>query len=385
MTRPVLLVAHPSPDLYGSDRTLLESIRAHTALGWAVVTVLPANGPLVPHLRAAGAEVALLPFPVLRKAYLSPSGLLKLAVDALRAVPAMLRLLRHVRPDVLYVNTVTVPLWLLVGRLAGVPSLCHVHEAEEDVPRPVQVVLALPLLCARTIVSNSKASAAVITAALRRLSNRIQVIYNGVPGPPAATPLRTTLDGPVRLAVVGRLSPRKGSDVAIEALQRLSSDGYDVTLDFVGNVFPGYEWFEADLRSATDRYGLTDRVRFAGFTDDVWPAFAACDIAVVPSRVEPFGNVAVEAMLAERPVVAAGAQGLREIITDGRTGVLATPGDPASLAVCVARLIDDWEAARAIARCGTAEAMERFGVPQYGLGITTVVGALRSDDGRRMP
>ena len=48
--------------------------------------------------------------------------------------------------------------------------------------------------------------------------------------------------------------------------------------------------------------GTTGTVVFAGFRPSVWDSFAAADIAIVPSRVEPFGNVAVEAMLAERPV-----------------------------------------------------------------------------------
>src|SRR4051812_39585290 len=110
---PVALLAHPSADLYGSDLLLVESVAALVGGGWTVHVVLPAHGPLVERLEARGARVQLLDTPVLRRALLSPRGLLAWTTSALVALPRMLRLLRTLRPDVLYVNTITVPLWTL--------------------------------------------------------------------------------------------------------------------------------------------------------------------------------------------------------------------------------------------------------------------------------
>ena len=62
---------------------------------------------------------------------------------------------------------------------------------------------------------------------------------------------------------------------------------------------------------------------------------------LVPSRVEPLGNTAVEAMLAQRPLVASRVQGLAEIVEDGRTRLLVPPGDPAALADATARFLED--------------------------------------------
>ncbi|MFD0685140.1 glycosyltransferase family 4 protein [Actinomadura fibrosa] len=355
--RSAVVLAHPSPDLYGSDRMLVESVRALVP-DWRVVVTLPADGPLSQALREAGAEIVVLPVPVLRKAYMSPFGLVRLAFAAARALPRAWRLLRRERAAVLYVNTVTIPLWLIAARLARVPALCHVHEAEDGVPGPVRAALSAPLRLARTVVVNSRASAAALGGAGRGA----QIVYNGVEEPARTVPPRAEPGPPARIALVGRLSPRKGSDVAVKAVRLLRERGYDASLTLVGAIFPGYEWFEEELRTMA---GDDEGVVFAGFRPSVWESFAEADIAIVPSRVEPFGNVAVEAMLAGRPVVASATQGLVEIVEDGENGVLVPPDDPAALADGIARLLDDWDGALAMAKRARDDAARRFGKDRY--------------------
>lgn len=366
-----VLIAHPSAELYGSDRVALESARALVDDGWAVHVTLTAEGPLAGLLTGAGCTVSVLPAPVLRKAVLSPAGLLRFAVETARLAPGMLRLLRRERPDLLYVSTLTVPLWLLLGRLLRRRVVCHVHEAEEAVPRPVRTGLAAPLLLAHRVVANSEASRSVLVADLPVLRRRIEVVYNGVPGPdrelrpPSAVDPSDREDRPVRLVLAGRVSPRKGTDVAVEALQLLRARGVDAELDLVGGVFPGYEWFEQEVRAQVGRHGLDDRVRWLGVLPDVWDALAAADVVLVPSRVEPFGNAAVEAMLAGRPVVAGDTQGLREIVRPGENGELAAPGDAPALADAIGRVLADRPAAVARAAAARAEAQDRYSPGRY--------------------
>jgi glycosyltransferase involved in cell wall biosynthesis len=361
-----IVVAHPSPDIYGSDRMLVESVAGLTGQ-FRVVVVLPTGGPLVAHLSDVGAEVVILPFPVLRKALLSPSGMLQLLRQACRALPRLVRLIRQCKPTAVYVNTLTIPVWLAAGRLARTPVICHVHEAEEAINPMIRRALVLPLLLANRVLTNSQSSRDTLERAGFRRAVRVQVVYNGVPGPPEITPLTTTQPG--KLVVVGRLSPRKGTDIAIRATVMLREQGFPVSLTLVGGVFSGYEWFETQLR----RMAVGWPVRFAGIQNQVWPWLAEADIVVVPSRWEPFGNVAVEGMLAGRPVVASRVQGLTEIVRPGQTGLLVPPDDPDALAAAIATLLRDWSRTKALAAAGRQDARDRFSPARYQAEILAVV------------
>lgn len=77
-------------------------------------------------------------------------------------------------------------------------------------------------------------------------------------------------------------------------------------LEIVGAVFPGYEAFEAQLRRSIADAGLESAITLHGFRDDVTDLRKATDIALVPSVAdESFGNVVIESLLAQRPVVVA--------------------------------------------------------------------------------
>lgn len=373
-------MVHPSAELYGSDRMLLETVRALSPQ-WDVQVILAGKGPLQPACRSAGAVVETASFPVLRKTILHPRGIVRLVGQVLVGLLAgdWMRMVRGA--DVVYVNTITVPVWLLLARLAGVPAVCHVHEAEESAPAVVRRALTLPLRLARVVVANSAAARDVLVASDPRLAGRIQVLHNGVAGPPRTlAPLRDRITGDLRLLLVGRLSQRKGSDVAAEALGVLARRGLRARLTLAGDVFAGNESFACLLKERVAALGLADRVSFTGFVRDVWSLHEEADIVLVPSRCEPFGNVAVEAMLAGRPVIASAVQGLREILQDGVTGLLVQAGDADALANAVERLEEDRLLAQRLAMSGRMWVRDRFGVDRYAERLRDLVAGLVSGD-----
>jgi len=364
--RRTALVAHPSAEMYGSDRMLIESVAGLVDAGWQVVVTVPSDGPLVAQVEARGARVVLCPSPVLRKAALRPRGLVSLAVEAVRAVPAATRLLRALRPDALYVSTVTIPLWLPLARVMRVPAVCHVHEAERSAPAVVRQALSLPTLLAASVITNSRFSLDVLADSFSSLGRRAQVVYNGVAGPEVTVQARQELAGAVRLLYVGRLSPRKGVDVAVEALADLVDRGVDARLDLLGAVFPGYEWYEKELADLADRRGVADRLHFLGFQPSVWTFVAEADVVLVPSRFdEPFGNTAVEAVLSARPVVVSDTSGLREAAAGYESAQIVTPGDAAALADAVVHVLADWGFFRQAAWRDASVATERHAPTTY--------------------
>ena len=108
----------------------------------------------------------------------------------------------------------------------------------------------------------------------------------------------------------------------------------------------------AELRDRARTLRLGRAVTFAGFVPDAELAglVAAADCAVVPSRYEPFGMVALEAAAAGTPVAASDVGGLAEIVADGVTGVRFAPGDPAALAAAVDRVLADQVLGRRLVR-----------------------------------
>jgi glycosyltransferase involved in cell wall biosynthesis len=159
-------------------------------------------------------------------------------------------------------------------------------------------------------------------------------------------------------------------DVAVNALRQIRQRGIDASLDIVGAVFPGYEWYETELRELVDGLGLTDAVTFHGFIPDVWPNMARADIVLVPSRLdEPFGNTAVEALLAGRPVIVSDTSGLREAAGSYPSAQLVPPGDPAALAEAVERVVDNWASYQEHAQADAATAFTRHSPDAYGARI----------------
>lgn len=281
-----VLVVHPGGELFGSDRMMLETVTGLTGAGHRVEVLLPDPGPLVAALEVVGARVTIAPVLVLRKSLLKPRGWPRLLSLALRGGITGWRLLRRRRPDVVYVSTITLPQWPLLARLAGARAITHVHEAESSAPRLVTTGLSLPHLAATAVVVNSEVTRRTLASALPRLARRAEVIHNGVASPEDPPPPRPAIDGALRVLYVGRLSPRKGPDLVIEAAARLQEDGIEVRVALLGAVFPGYEWFERELRAQADASGVP--VDFLGFDPDVWPALAAADVLVVPSRGDEF-------------------------------------------------------------------------------------------------
>ena len=380
---PTVLVANPTSDVYGSDLQVLESVAGLRERGWEVVVTSPRAGPLDDRLRAAGAAVLHLPVPVLHRSDASLAGVAGLLRTGMAALPKMRGVVQHVAPSVVYVNTITVPWWLLAARSMGVSALCHVHEAEARDHRRVQQALAAPLFLADVAVVNSRTTQEALCAVAPRLQPRTRLVHNGVAGPPVPPrpPHRTTPG--FRIVVVGRLSARKAPDVALESTALLRSRGHDVRIEVCGTAVPGQEAFERRLRQRADQPDLRGAVEFAGYSSPIWPSLERADALVAPSLGESFGNAVVEAQLACRPVVATAVQGHLETVLDGVSGLLVPTEDPESMARATQRLMEDRALADSLAVAGMERARALFGTTAYREAIGSVVEGLAPAPGRR--
>lgn len=370
-----VLIANPSPDVYGSDLQMLESISALTEQGWRVVVALPSDGELVPKIRERGAEVCFFAFPVLRRANQSVAAFAGMVASAALAVPRLVGLIRRIRPAAVYVNTVTLPWWLLASRLTRTPTLCHLHEAENTDSALVRRALITPLRLAHAVIVISQSAMTAMVEADPGLERKGRLIYNGVPTPPTE-PSPPARDLPLRAVVVGRLSPRKAPHLALEAVGRLRAQGIALEIELAGSAFPGYEWYVEQLEQRATEDDLVGAVTFSGYCSPIWPALERADLVIAPSLREPFGNAVVEAQLSLRPVVATAALGHLESITDAETGLLVPAEDVEAMAKAVQRLVEDAELAGELAENARRNALARFTTGRYRTEIVGLVSEL---------
>ncbi len=182
-------------------------------------------------------------------------------------------------------------------------------------------------------------------------------IYNGVdPAPfdrfpfdPGAVKQRLQL-APLAPTVlfVGRLSPRKGPDLLLEAAPRVLEEKPEARFLFVG---------EGELRDHLEneagRYGIREAVRFLGWREgaELIDLYRACDLVCAPSRSDPFGIVPLSAWAAGKPVVATAAGCPGEFIHCGSNGLLVE-ATPAAVAAAILELFSDFDRLRWMGRNG---------------------------------
>jgi glycosyltransferase involved in cell wall biosynthesis len=141
------------------------------------------------------------------------------------------------------------------------------------------------------------------------------------------------------LLFVGRMVPEKGLDTLIKALPILLQHGVQARIVAVGDG-PQKE----DYAALANEMGLNEKVYFAGHVDD-WTLralYRVSDAAVFPSRFEPFGIVALEAMASKCPVVASAVGGLNEVVDHKITGLKVPANNVGAFEWAIERVIRDY-------------------------------------------
>lgn len=225
--------------------------------------------------------------------------------------------------------------------------------------------------CADAVFTSGEAEAALLGSLYDIPPERVHLLTPGVdramfaPGQRHAARAAIGLPpGPV-LLFVGRLQPLKGAELAVETLAATRAStpaGTDAQLVIVGGPSgPDGEATLARLRSMTDELGLGSCVRFV----DPLPHhllstyYRAADVCLVPSRSESFGLVALEAAACGTPVVASDVGGLRDNVSEGRTGYLVAGRDSDTYARRVSDILSDPLLALRLGDAGSQRA-ERF-------------------------
>jgi glycogen synthase len=217
-----------------------------------------------------------------------------------------------------------------------VPVLATLHRTFPPEAYTADGIIGRTLRSADWVAACSRSVLDETCAQVPGLRSRASAVLNALPEPAGAA-IAPSFDPP-RLVCVGMVEPHKGFDVAIAALADLLPSLPALTLTVAGDGSA-----LGALRDQAHELDVDHAVTFLGACDpdDIPALLGTASVVIVPSRVEPFGLVALEAAQAARAVVASRVGGLPETVLDGETGLLVSPDDPHAIAAAVRALVRD--------------------------------------------
>jgi len=252
----------------------------------------------------------------------------------------------------------------LAARLAGKVAVVPSREVDYPLKNKLRYRFTYNRL-ADHILANSAATRRSLLANAPWLNpDRIEIIYKGIdPAPYLTAPeeglaVRRELGVPDSARVVGfvgQIIERKGIPDLVQCIPRVVEKLPGVKFLFVGEGKLG-----DFLLGRASELGVAEHVIHAGFRKDIPAVMKAIDLLVLPSVVEGFGYVLVEAMAAAKPVVATRVSSIPEIVQHDETGILVDVHDPEALAAAIVQVLSDPVQAHAMGERGRRVVLEKF-------------------------
>ncbi|RYG69444.1 glycosyltransferase family 1 protein, partial [bacterium] len=274
------------------------------------------------------------------------------------AVGRLLRWIRRHRVDIVATQLSTASLWgSIAAKILGIPCVATVRALNTK----TCYVLADRIIVVSEAVKKHLTDQGIAP-------EKIRVVYNGidlqrfqpVPDLKAAKEKVGFKSDDLIVGVTAHLTRKKGHRSFLQAASLVSGQMPNVKFLLVGEGRER-EALEAQVKAA----GLTGRVVFAGFQDDVLPWMAAMDILVLPTiEKEGFGRVLVEAGAMAKPVISTDIGGMAEVVSQGESGLVVRAGEVSELADAMLRLLSDESQRISMGNAGRARALARFSVDQ---------------------
>lgn len=328
-----VLYVHGIGEIGGAETDLLVLLRGLDRKRFEPFVVCPPQGPLFKEIESLNFPVHGLEIPAWRKVkgWLSiPSAIWKLK----KVIQAWQIQLIHVNDY--WWN----PLVSVAAQWSKIPVVVHVRQQIEPC-RIAQYGLNKP--SAVFAVSQNIADVLLASGVPNK---KVHVVYSGIElsasGSHSIDDAGAHLNGgqipqPV-IGTIANIFPRKGYEYLIEALHLLRIPFPNIRCLIVGK---GDTVYLGKLHRLVREKSLDAHVEFVGFQENVYNMLDRFDVFVLPSVMEGFGLVLLEAMALKKPVVATSVGGIPEVVQDGVTGILVSPRDPKPLAEAIQRLLQN--------------------------------------------
>lgn len=243
----------------------------------------------------------------------------------------------------------------LTGAILGIPTIIHAHDDNSNYPwhQKLSDFLLIPLTKNAIAISNSVMESCVIKRGIKR--NKFRVLHNGIHLDHFKQSNFSNIEFEKQklgfsantkfIGTVARLREEKGIKYLIECAPQVLRVFENVVFYIVGD---GPQ--RRELEKIAKEYKISDRIIFAGFNSNIPAKLALIDIFVAPSVTEGLGLGILEAMAMEKPIIASKVGGIKEIITDGKTGLFVPSQDPKTLAMKIIYLLNNDSFAKELAK-----------------------------------
>ena len=356
---------HPSSDLYGADKILLQIIREFSQFQCTVV--LRSEGELVERIKNIGnVEVVITPYlPILARKYLNLKGLLALICNIFR-FHAFSKKHHLSQFDILYFNTIaTVPLLMFFRRHRC--RIMHLHEITDSRKWVYKAIIRFILRRADVVMCVSEAVVRSLRKGAKKHWDKIFRVYNGIPVAQVdnTTPLIPEISacGVLKMALIGRIKPSmKGQNVLVEAVAMLTpQEKSKVHFFIVGSTVAGQEYMFDELVQFIRERGVDACITILPFVQQVQTVYAHVDVILVPSICEDsLPTTVLEAMSYGKMVIGSVSGGIPEMIDNYQNGILVTKGDASHLCDAIRYCIDNQDKIKIMGEAGFQKFYQNF-------------------------
>jgi glycosyltransferase involved in cell wall biosynthesis len=342
------------------------------------VVILPFDGPLKREFEKNGIEVVIAPVLKLYRKMFTPKGILSFFKEYCAGLKTLNALHKKYHFSIVYSHTLAALIGIIFARKNNIKHLWHVQEI---IAKPVifnkGFVKLLSLDCNHVAAYDSIATMNFWIKGNEKLAKKSHAVWNGLDvaekqntSQEEITSIRKDYfkvgENDLVIALVGRINSWKGQQLLLEAFHKIANKYQNIKLVFIGSAPPNQEVFETDLKHKIIDFALTDSVVIIPFQEGIWKFWDSIDIAVVPStEPEPFGMVAIEAMLSKKPVIAANHGGLAEIVLPNETGILFEPNNADALAAALESIITDAEKRKRFGENGYTRTVNHFSLQKH--------------------
>jgi glycosyltransferase involved in cell wall biosynthesis len=378
--RKVILFISHSAGLYGAEAYLVSLVSGLDRNRFQPIVVLPGNGPLQTKLEELNVSVEVVPS---IRGWLTRRRGIQGLLHFIAVIPFVLisawrirRIIFRRQVDLVHTNSSVVIDGALAARASGIPHIWHARELL--IPETIfnfvfgpQVALSLIKRLSDWVVASSRG----VKQTFRQQDDcsKVVVVYDGIElgmiqPIQAETLARTQLGIPedsLLVGEVGKVIAIKGYDDFVKAADTVRRTIPNVAFIGVGGVSRSDIAYEQRIMELIDKYSLQGSFKLLGHRDDVACIMGELDLLVLPSHIDAFPRVLLEAMAASKPVVGTRVGGIPEIIEEGVTGLLVSPCSPSDLAQAIIKILKNPDLARRMGTAGRERVNAYFSAERY--------------------